>query len=75
MADKKKKKKKSDKHYDEKEKKRHLIKQLKIAYGSLENPKKFYRTVLIPSIAVGILIFLIPFSASGALAAISSAKL
>lgn len=61
MADKKKKKKKSDKHYDEKEKKLDLMKQLKIAYGSLENPKKFYRTVLIPSIAVGILIFSLPF--------------
>jgi len=59
------KKKKKDKKY-KKEKKRDAEKesfsvQLKIAYRELDNPKKFYRTILAPMIILGILIFILPF--------------
>lgn len=60
MAEKKKKSKKNSQKKD-KEKKQDFIKQLKIAYRTLEDPKKFYKTILLPLIVVGVLIFLMPF--------------
>ena len=59
MAEKKKKKK--DKKKKETEKKQDFIKQLKIAYRALENPKKFYLTILLPLVAIGVLVFCLPF--------------
>ena len=62
MADKKKKKKtKKDKKEKEIQKKKDFIKELKIAYRGLENPKKFYTTILLPLIVMGLLVFLMPF--------------
>ena len=42
------------------EKKQEFIKQLKIAYRGLENPKKYYTTILLPLIILGVLVFLMP---------------
>jgi len=42
-------------------KKREFLKQLKIAYRELENPKKFYTTILFPLIILSILMFSMPF--------------
>lgn len=42
------------------EKKEDFIKQLKIAYRDLENPRKYYLTVLLPLIVMGVLVFLMP---------------
>ena len=50
MAEKKKKKEKDEKKQD-------FVKQLRIAYRNLEDPKKFYRSVLAPCIFVGLLMF------------------
>lgn len=66
MADKedKKKKKKGKKkkqNKKDKEQKEDFVKQLKIAYSTIENKKKFYATVLFPLIAIGIIVFLMPF--------------
>jgi hypothetical protein len=65
MVDNKKKKdiKKSKKNKKEKgtKKKKDFLNQLKIAYRGIENPKKFYRSILIPLIILGVLIILIPF--------------
>jgi len=44
-----------------KEKQQDFIKQLKIAYRNLEDPKKFYRSVLLPFVLLGIIIFCSPF--------------
>ncbi len=61
MANKKdKKKRKKNKKKSSKEKK-DFIKDLKIAYSHLEDPKKFYKHVLIPLIFIGIIVFLLPF--------------
>ena len=62
MADKKKKK-ETKKDIKEKEilKKKDFIKELKIAYRGLENPKKFYTTILLPLIVMGLIVFLMPF--------------
>jgi len=62
MADKKKKKKtKNEKEEKEILKKKDFIKELKIAYRGLENPKKFYTTILLPLIVMGLIVFLMPF--------------
>jgi flagellar protein FlaJ len=64
MAEEKKKKlkkSKKDKKKKETEKKQDFIKQLKIAYRALENPKKFRLTILLPLIILGVLVFLMPF--------------
>ena len=65
MAKKKKKKglKKSQKDTKKKDidKKQDFFKQLKIAYREIEDPKKFYQTILLPLIILGIMIFLMPF--------------
>jgi len=65
MAEEKKKKKikksKKDKKKKDIEKKQDFIKQLEIAYRTLENPKKFYRTILLPLVIMGLLVFLMPF--------------
>lgn len=42
-------------------KKQDFIKQLKIAYRNLDNPKKFYTTILLPLIVMGLLVFITPF--------------
>jgi len=57
----KEKKKKKSKKKESIEKKQSFIKQLKIAYSALENPKKFYLTTLLPLVIIGILFFLMPF--------------
>jgi flagellar protein FlaJ len=53
-------KKKSRKKQKDEEKKDSLN-NLKIAYRSLENPKKFYRSVLFPLIGLGVLVMMLPF--------------
>jgi len=45
---------------DEKSKK-DIFKELKIAYRSLEDPRKFYKSILIPLILLSVLIFCLPF--------------
>jgi len=42
-------------------KKKETFKDLKIAYKSLDNPKKFYKTILFPLIILGVITFLLPF--------------
>ena len=54
-------KKKKDKKKKDLGKKRDFIKQLKIAYRNLDNPKKFYTTILLPLIVMGLLVFITPF--------------
>jgi len=65
MAEEKKKKKskksKKDSEIDGAEKKQELSQQFKIAYRSLENPRKFYLTILLPLVILGLLICIIPF--------------
>ncbi len=64
MADKKKKKEKKSKKDKKKKdsgKKIGFNEQLRIAYRSLDNPKKFYITVFLPLVIMGLLIFLLPF--------------
>jgi len=65
MAEEKKKKKskKSEKDLekDEVEKKQDFLQQFKIAYRSLENPRKFYLATLLPLVILGLLISLMPF--------------
>jgi flagellar protein FlaJ len=58
---KKKKSKKTKKDLDKVEKKQDLTKQFKIAYRDLENPRKFYLTILLPLIILGLLICSLPF--------------
>ncbi|UCF12592.1 MAG: archaellar assembly protein FlaJ [Thermoplasmatales archaeon] len=41
--------------------KKKSLKELKIAYRSLEDTKKFYKTILFPLIVIGILVFCMPF--------------
>ncbi len=55
---KEKKEKKSKKK--QKEEKTSAIEELKIAYRSLEDPKKFQKTVLFPLIVMGVFVFLMP---------------
>ena len=55
---KKEKKSKKDKN---KEKGQDFVKQLKIAYRGIENPKKFYLTTLGPLIGLGLIIITMPF--------------
>lgn len=43
-----------------KEKKKETFKDLKIAYKSLDDPKKFYRNILFPLIILGAIIFILP---------------
>ena len=52
----KEKKSKKDSKKKESEKKQGFIKQLKIAYRGLEEPEKFYTTILSPLIIIGILV-------------------
>ena len=57
------KRKKKDKKDSKKpeETKQSFMKQLKVAYRTLENPKKFYTTILLPLIGLGAIIFAMPF--------------
>ena len=64
MAEEKKKKirkPKKDSRKEDIEKKQEFVKQLKIAYRALEDTKKFYTTILMPLIIIGVLIFFTPF--------------
>ncbi len=45
----------------ESEEKQGFIQDLKIAYRSLKNPKKFYLTIFLPLVLIGGLIFTLPF--------------
>ncbi|MCK5636238.1 MAG: archaellar assembly protein FlaJ [Thermoplasmatales archaeon] len=54
-------KKKKDKKKKDLGKKQDFIKQLKIAYRNLDNPKKFYTTILLPLIVMGVIVFITPF--------------
>jgi flagellar protein FlaJ len=56
----KKRKSKKDSKKKDIDKQQSFIKQLKIAYRELDDTKKFYRTILIPLIIIGILVFLMP---------------
>ena len=38
-----------------------LFKEFKIAYRSLEHPKRYFSTILVPSLVVGFLVMVIPF--------------
>ncbi|MEA3457515.1 MAG: type II secretion system F family protein, partial [Candidatus Thermoplasmatota archaeon] len=58
MAERKSKKASKKKDIEEKQ---DFVKQFKIAYRNLDDPKKFRKTILLPLIAVGVLIFLMPF--------------
>jgi len=59
--------KKEKKHKKDKKKKKDaekgqgFIKQLRIAYRSLDNPKKFYTTIFLPLVIIGVLVFCLPF--------------
>ncbi len=59
MAKEKKKKKKKDSK--DKEKEQDFIKQLRIAYRTLEDPKKFYKTIFFPLVFIGIIVMAMPF--------------
>ena len=52
---------KKDTNRKNKQKDQDLISQLKISYRSLEDIKKFYKSILIPSIILSVLIFSLPF--------------
>jgi flagellar protein FlaJ len=54
-------KKKKSRRKQNTEDKKDSLKDLKVAFRSLENPKKFYRTVLFPLITIGAIIMLLPF--------------
>jgi len=56
----KKKEEKSKKDKKKNEKKQDFKKQLKIAYRGLENPKKFYLSILLPLIILGVIVILMP---------------
>ena len=45
----------------DKEKKKDALKELKIAYRSLEDPKKYKKRILLPMILLGLLVFCMPF--------------
>lgn len=57
-ADDKNKKKSRKKHKEDQ--KKDSLKNLKIAYRSLEDPKKFYRSVLFPLIGMGVMVMILP---------------
>lgn len=61
MAEKNKKKKLKIIFRRDKEKKKDALKELKIAYRSLEDPKKYKKRILLPMILLGLLVFCIPF--------------
>ena len=60
-AKKEEKKKKKDSKEKEDKNKQDFVKQIKIAYRTLEDPEKFYKRTLAPLIFLGILICLTPF--------------
>ena len=59
--DNKKKQKKSKKEKKKTSDEQSFITQLQIAYRTLENPKKFYATILVPLVLMGVLVLLLPF--------------
>lgn len=59
--EKKKKKSKKKKDSEEEKKKDSFREQLKIAYSALENRRKFYLTIFLPLILIGIFVILLPF--------------
>ena len=62
MAEEKKKKSRKDKKASKTKdkKKQGIAAQIKIGYNNLEDPKKFYRTVLLPLVIMGVLVFCMP---------------
>ncbi len=61
MADDKSTKSRKKKIQKDEKRKEDVFKELKIAYRSLEDPKKFYKTVLIPVLLLSVIIFCIPY--------------
>ncbi|MFO7678320.1 MAG: type II secretion system F family protein [Thermoplasmatota archaeon] len=62
MAEKEDKKQKIQKTKNtEKKQKEDFLKELKIAYRALEDPKKFQKTIFLPLVFLGIITFLLPF--------------
>ena len=61
MADDKSTKSRKKKIQKDEKRKEDVFKELKIAYRSLEDPKKFYKTVLIPVLFLSLIIFCIPY--------------
>ena len=65
MADENKKKlkksKKESKKNKEIDKKQSLVKEMKIAYRNIDDRKKFYTTILLPLVAIGVIVFMMPF--------------
>ncbi|HDO19851.1 MAG TPA: archaellar assembly protein FlaJ [Thermoplasmatales archaeon] len=49
------------KRKEEKRKKSGFVKDLKIAYRNLEDPRKYFTNILIPSIALGAIFFALPY--------------
>ena len=54
-------KKPNKKEKKEKKEKGESLKELKIAYRDLEDPKKFKKNILFPLIGMGVLVFILPF--------------
>jgi flagellar protein FlaJ len=61
MPDEKSSKLKKKKIQKKEKSKEDIFKELKIAYRSLEDPKKFYRKIFIPTLLVSLIIFCIPY--------------
>jgi len=61
MAEKNKGKKLKIPFHRDKEKKKDALKELKIAYGNLEDPEKYKKRILLPLILLGLLVFCTPF--------------
>jgi len=55
------KKSKKDKKKNETKKKQDFLKQVKIAYRGLDNPRKFYLSILLPLVIMGVFVLLMPF--------------
>ena len=61
MAEEEVKEKTKKKSKKQKKEKGETLKELKIAYRALDDPKKFRKTVLFPLIGMGVLVFILPF--------------
>ena len=54
-------KKTKKKNQKEKKEKKGFLKELKIAYSTLEDRKKFFRSILLPLVMMGVMVFALPF--------------
>ena len=54
-------KKTKKKNQKEKKEKKGFLKELKIAYSTLEDRKKFFRSILLPLVIMGMMVFALPF--------------